>query len=96
MLPVKGTLSTDDIDRARGNCRAATFVDGKLRWLDENGQPGEGVNGNFDFIKRGNMYTLFPSDDRPTSTASRRKRITEEREEKTRLYRKCHHTHNIC
>lgn len=95
MLPVKGTLSADDIDRARGNGHAATFVDGKLRWLDEQGQPGEKVSGNFDFIQRGNRYTLFPSDDRPTSIASRRKRVTEERDEHTRLYRNCNHTHDM-
>ena len=84
VLQIKGTLSAEDIDRAYGNGRQATFVDGVMRWVDKNGQPGEKITGNFDFVQRGSTYTLFPSEDRPTSTVSRRKRTAEEEQKLAR------------
>lgn len=68
---VKGVLTVSDIDRARGNGRQATFVDGEMRWLDKDGKPGAKVDGAFDYIRRGDTYTLYPQEGRPTSTASR-------------------------
>ena len=83
-LPAEGELSIEDISREQGNGRLATFVDGVMRWVDKDGKPGERVTGDFDFIQRGNTYTLFPAEDRPTSRAARQKRAVEEQQKPER------------
>ena len=83
-LQVKGELTVNDIDGARGNGRQATFVDGMMHWIDKDGKPGDKVTGAFDFIRRGDTYMLYPQEDRPMSTTSRRNRALDDQTKQAR------------